>query len=345
MKLGKAPGNPAFCRYGRTYQVKRTTSPSHNSAVGLGAIQPCHAVASALPHGFSGTTSASISASGSTTAATGHAPAGPNWTSLCFAPLRWVLAWWVSGSGSGHRPTSQSRCQVSGLVPVAEHPPRCGPHRGTAQGTGPSRSQGNDRHRALRPAPSCQYAPTWWHPCMGTGITSPSAPTAANDCFVSVPDTAWIGRSAPPRPNAAAPCWWSGTPRWIILTDLPPEAESLGRTGLQVRSGTRPEGPTRLPPLAGAFGGDAPGTRAEAPMSCRAPPRSLLPSIATGEAETEGQRRRSLQHKGLWRVSPPNLEIRPRAPENPLHTPIRAIGVCNLLGGKWLSGTFSVQQQ
>ena len=33
--------------------------------------------------------------------------------------------------------------------------------------------------------------------------------------FVSRPDTAWIGRqpSAPPRPNAAAPYSWSGTPQ------------------------------------------------------------------------------------------------------------------------------------
>ena len=39
-----------------------------------------NAVASALSPGATGTTCASISGSGSTTAATGPAPAGPNWT-------------------------------------------------------------------------------------------------------------------------------------------------------------------------------------------------------------------------------------------------------------------------
>ena len=40
-----------------------------------------------------------------------------------------------------------------GLAHPARQPVRLldGPHRGTAQGTGPSGSQGNDRHRALRP--------------------------------------------------------------------------------------------------------------------------------------------------------------------------------------------------
>ena len=91
------------------------TSPSHNWPVWspyqvrgrlCGSAGPFWPAAPARtpwpppsPHGAAGTTSTSISASGSTTAAAGHAPARPNLdVTLCFAPLlRWVLTWWVSG--------------------------------------------------------------------------------------------------------------------------------------------------------------------------------------------------------------------------------------------------------
>ena len=58
-----------------------------------------------------------------------------------------------------------------------------------------------------------------WHPCMRyrNNITfcADGGKRLPARRFVSVPDTAWIGRGTAfgtPRPNAAAPCWWSGTP-------------------------------------------------------------------------------------------------------------------------------------
>ena len=96
---------------------------------------------------------------------------------LCFAPLlRWVLTWWRSGRLAPVSSTGQALAidptlkgdqttaiVISVLLPGLrhsrglEHPPRHparlldGSHRGTAQGTGPSRSPGNDRDCPLRP--------------------------------------------------------------------------------------------------------------------------------------------------------------------------------------------------
>ena len=87
---------------------------------------------------------------------------------LCFAPLlRWALTWWQSGRlalaiDSTLKGDQTTAIVISVLYRVAPsrglaHPARQpvrlldGPHRGTAPSPGPSGSQGNDRHRALRP--------------------------------------------------------------------------------------------------------------------------------------------------------------------------------------------------
>ena len=108
--------------------------------------------------------------------------------SLCFAPLlRWVLVWWRSGRlaldvdpTAQRRPNHRHRHQ-RGLPGLRHsrlaHPPGHsarvldGPHGGTAHGTGPSGSPGNDRHRALRPGHSQSQAVATdtrpgWHPYM-----------------------------------------------------------------------------------------------------------------------------------------------------------------------------------
>ena len=165
----------------------------------------------------------------------------------------------VRQAGSGHRSDSQGRPDhrhrhqrpLPGLRHSRglEHPPRHperlldGPHRGTAQGTGPSRSQGNASScsaTGVYPAPSCgsRYAPRAGTPVCATGITSPSAPTAANDCprdasfpFPTRPGSDGAPPSAPPRPNAADPA--GGL--WIILKSSGSELvrSPLLGTGLQ----------------------------------------------------------------------------------------------------------------
>ena len=162
---------------------------------------------------------------------------------LCFAPLlRWVLAWWCSGRlALAIDPTLKgdqtTAIVISVLIPQLRHPRGLahppghperlldGPHRGTAQRTGPSSSQGNDRHRALRPGhlqPQAVAADTRsvaGIPVCATAGTSLSAPTAANDCPPSAsfpvpirPGLAGAPPSVPQPPSAVAPCWWSGTP-------------------------------------------------------------------------------------------------------------------------------------
>ena len=88
---------------------------------------------------------------------------------LCFAPLlRWVLTWWVSGRlAVAIDPTLKGDQTTAIVISVLYRgcaiPVAWSIHRATQkgswmdptvellQGTGPSRSQGNDSHRALRP--------------------------------------------------------------------------------------------------------------------------------------------------------------------------------------------------
>ena len=88
---------------------------------------------------------------------------------LCFAPLlRWVLTWWVSGRlAVAIDPTLKGDQTTAIVISVLYRgcaiPVAWSIHRATQKGswmdptvellqeTGPSRSQGNDRHRALRP--------------------------------------------------------------------------------------------------------------------------------------------------------------------------------------------------
>ena len=178
--------------------------------------------------------------------------------SLCFAPLlRWVLSWWRSGRlALAVDPTlkgDQTTAIVISVVyrgcaiPVAWRIHRAtqrelldGPHGGTAQGTGPSGSQGNDRHRALRPGHrQSQAVATDTRPRLASlheryrknvSFCAQDGRRLPAQHFVSRPDTAWIGcGTAFSTPTAKRRCtllavWYVEQEEpWIILTDLPPE--------------------------------------------------------------------------------------------------------------------------
>ena len=197
--------------------------------------------------------------------------------------------------------------------------------------------------------------------------------------FVSVPDTAWIGRgTAFGNPKAQRRCtllvvWYAEQEEpWIILTDLAPDKVGpswyalrfwieLGfkacprprpgghqEHGLEVGQDQKDRPHPRLPPLAGAFGGDAPGLglrhqslprkdahdRRIAPGNLRAPPKSLAPQHRNSWQKPKRKvsvfRRgidwlRRLMHKGRlwnrvwllpepWPKPKPNLEITCHAP-------------------------------
>ena len=120
-----------------------------------------------------------------------------------------------------------------------------------------------------------------WHPGMRYRKNITFCATAANDCPPSASSPVPIRRglvaappSAPPRPNAAARCWWSGTPNRRNPGSSSPTCRRRrsGSVGTPCASGsnwasrpsrawagsgTRPVAPThsRVPPLAGAVGG------------------------------------------------------------------------------------------
>ena len=170
---------------------------------------------------------------------------------LCFAPLlRWVLTWWVSGwLAVAIDPTLKGDQTTAIVISVLYRgcaiPVAWSIHRATQKGSWMDPTV--ELLRELAPAVPREMtvivlcdrgisSPKLWQqiraqslppattggagtPVCATGITSPSAPTAANDCprdasfpFPTRPGSDGAPPSTPPRPNAAAPCWWSGTP-------------------------------------------------------------------------------------------------------------------------------------
>ena len=170
--------------------------------------------------------------------------------SLCFAPLlRWVLTWWRSGRlALAVDPTLKGDQTTAIVISVVYRscaiPVAWRIHRATQRGSwmGPT----VELLKELAPAVPrdmtvivlCDRgisSPKLWKqiraqslpptrsgagiPICATGRTSPSAPTAANDClpapsspFLTLPGSAVAPPSAHLPPSAVAPCWWSGTP-------------------------------------------------------------------------------------------------------------------------------------
>ena len=101
--------------------------------------------------------------------------------------------------------------------------------------TGPSRSRGNDCHRALRPGhrqPKLwqQIRAQGWHPGMryrkNITFCADGGKRLPAQRFVSRPDTAWIGRgTAFSTPKCTLMVVWYAEQEepWIILTDLAPD--------------------------------------------------------------------------------------------------------------------------
>ena len=161
---------------------------------------------------------------------------------LCFAPLlRWVLCWWRSGGLAlaidptlkGDQTTAIVISVVyrSCAIPVAwhiRHADQPGswmdPTVELLQALAPAVPENMtvivlcDRGIAS-PKLWQQIRDQGWHPGMryrkNITFCADGGKRLPAQRFVSRPDTAWIGRGAAfstPRPNAAAPCWWSGTP-------------------------------------------------------------------------------------------------------------------------------------
>ena len=125
-----------------------------------------------------------------------------------------------------------------------------------------------------------------WHPCMryrkNITFCADGGKRLPARAFVPVPDTAWIGRGTAFGPPAAqrrctllAVRYAGQEEPWIILTDLAPDQvgpswyalrfwielgfKAIKSPGLEVGQ-DQENGPNpHLPPLAGAFGGDAAG--------------------------------------------------------------------------------------
>ena len=244
---------------------------------------------------------------------------------LCFAPLlRWVLTWWVSGRlAVAIDPTLKGDQTTAIVISVLYRgcaiPVAWSIHRATEKGSWMDPTV--ERLRELAPAVPREMtvivlcdrgisspklwkqiraqslSPTrsgGWHPCMRyrNNITfcADGGKRLPARRFVSVPDTAWIGRgTAFGTPKAQRRCtllvvWYAEQEEpWIILTDLPPEAVGVSwyalrfwielgfkacprprpgghqEHGLEVGQDQKDRPHPRLPPLAGAFGGDAPG--------------------------------------------------------------------------------------
>ena len=257
---------------------------------------------------------------------------------LCFAPLlRWVLTWWVSGRlAVAIDPTLKGDQTTAIVISVLYRgcaiPVAWSIHRATQKGSWMDPTV--ELLRELAPAvpremtvivlcdrgissPKLwkQIRAQGWHPCMRyrNNITfcADGGKRLPARRFVSVPDTAWIGRgTAFGTPKAQRRCtllvvWYAEQEEpWIILTDLPPEAVRVSWYALRfwIELGfkaiksmgwkwdkTRRTDPTRVSRhwlvlsvatlLALAY-----GTRAEdahdrriAPGNLRAPPKSLAP--------------------------------------------------------------------
>ena len=257
---------------------------------------------------------------------------------LCFAPLlRWVLTWWVSGRlAVAIDPTLKGDQTTAIVISVLYRgcaiPVAWSIHRATQKGSWMDPTV--ELLRELAPAvpremtvivlcdrgissPKLwkQIRAQGWHPCMRyrNNITfcADGGKRLPARRFVSVPDTAWIGRgTAFGTPKAQRRCtllvvWYAQQEEpWIILTDLPPEAVGVSWYALRfwIELGfkaikslgwkwdkTRRTDPTRVSRhwlvlsvatlLALAY-----GTRAEdahdrriAPGNLRAPPKSLAP--------------------------------------------------------------------
>ena len=197
---------------------------------------------------------------------------------LCFAPLlRWVLTWWVSGRlAVAIDPTLKGDQTTAIVISVLYRgcaiPVAWSIHRATQKGSWMDPTV--ELLRELAPAVPREMTvivlcdrgisspklwkqiraqslpPTrsgGWHPCMRyrNNITfcADGGKRLPARRFVSVPDTAWIGRgTAFGTPKAQRRCtllvvWYAEQEEpWIILTDLPPEA--VGVSWYALRSGS-----------------------------------------------------------------------------------------------------------
>ena len=178
--------------------------------------------------GADGTACASTSGSGCTTAATGPALAKPNWISpLCFAPLlKWVLSWWSSGRlALSVAPTLKGDQTTAIVISVLYRPPQADAipvawsiHRANQKGSWIEPAVA--LLKELAPAVPEEMtvivlcdrgisSPKLWtqiraqgrHPCMryrkNTTFCADGGKSATRGparAFVSVPDTAWVGR-------------------------------------------------------------------------------------------------------------------------------------------------------
>ena len=159
---------------------------------------------------------------------------------LCFAPLlKWVLAWWryeslalaIDPTLKDDQPTAivNSVGYRSCAIPVAWHL-----HRVNQKGSwmDPTVELLKELAAAVPPEMTVivlcdrgisspklwkQIRAQGWHPCMryrkNITFCADGGKRLPARAFVSVPDTAWVGRgTAFGQPAAAALSWWSGTP-------------------------------------------------------------------------------------------------------------------------------------
>ena len=211
---------------------------------------------------------------------------------LCFAPLlRWVLAWWRSGRlALAIDPTLKgdqtTAIVISVLYRSCAIPVAWRIHKATQKGSWMDPTV--ELLKELAPAvpremtvivlcdrgissPKLwqQIRSQGWHPCMryrkNITFCADGGKRLPAQRFVSVPippGSAEAPPSAPPRPNAAAPCWWSGTPSRRNPGSSSPtcrrrKSESVGTlcasgsnwasrpSRAWAGSGTRPGAPTR----------------------------------------------------------------------------------------------------
>ena len=182
---------------------------------------------------------------------------------LCFAPLlKWVLSWWSSGRlALAIDPTLKGDQTTAIVISVLYRPPEADAipvawsiHRANQEGSWMDPTV--ELLKELAPAVPekmtvivlcdrgisspklwTQIRAQGWHPCMryrknttfcaDGGKSATGGPARA---FVSVPDTAWVGRGTAFGPPATQRrctllvVWYAEQEEpWIILTDLPPE--------------------------------------------------------------------------------------------------------------------------
>ena len=257
--------------------------------------------------------------------------------SLCFAPLlRWVLTWWRSGHlALAVDPTLKGDQTTAIVISVVYRscaiPVAWRIHRATQPGSWMDPTV--ELLKELAPAvprdmtvivlcdrgissPKLwrQLRAQGWHPYMryrkNITFCADGGKRLPARAFVSLPDTAWIGRGTAFGPPAAQRrctllvVWYVGPEEpWIILTDPPPEEVGgqlvrpalLDRAGLQgpqepgleVGQDQKDRPDPRLPPLAGAVGGHpaGPGLRHQ---GGRRPGPQDRPRQSAGAAQSAG---------------------------------------------------------